>query len=213
MEGQKTPEESCGSTTEGYYASVGENVDIREGKGDDSSEDCSGSTDEHPISDHTRITRSHSQTRYAGGTRRGRARIARGRGTRWHGGGGRGSSYTSCIPATAVSIEEKDVGFQECEEFSPLRDPGPQLCKDTLSQLDLFRLYFNDKVIERLVKATIAYAESKKDQKPAMHKRFNFSPLTTEEMMRLIGVLLILSMHSTRSYRHAWNPNSLQVGV
>ena len=116
--------------------------------------------------------RGQSQTRYAGGTRRGKARIARGCSTRGRGGGGRGSSYTSCIPASAISIEEKDVGFQECEEFSPLRDPGPQLCKN--APLDLFRLYFNDKVIERLVTATIAYAESKKDQKPAMYKRFNF---------------------------------------
>ena len=59
--------------------------------------------------------------------------------------------------------------------------------------------------------STKAYAEAKKLQKPAMYKRFTLYEFTKEEMLRYIGVLMLLSVNSVRSYRQAWNPRSSQV--
>lgn len=106
-----------------------------------------------------------------------------------------------------------DHGFQEHDEFLPLREPGPHMPSDTVEELDIFRLFFDDDTLERLVASTNAYAESKKEQKPLMYLRFKQTPLTKEEMMRYIGALLLLSISSTRSYRQAWNVRSSQVLV
>ena len=46
-----------------------------------------------------------------------------------------------------------------------------------------------------------------------MYVRFKRSPLTKEEMFRYIGVLLLLSINSMRSYRQAWNNKSSQILV
>lgn len=53
--------------------------------------------------------------------------------------------------------------------FLPLRDPGPQLPDGDLSELDLFRLYITDEVVEHFVEATNEYAEAQKAAKPAMY--------------------------------------------
>ena len=117
------------------------------------------------------------------------------------------------VPRSAKSITVTDNGFRDHDDFLPLRDPGPHLPSDNLEKLDIFRLFFDADTLERLVVSTNAYAESKKAQKRLMYLRFKKSPLTKEEMMRYIGVLLLLSISSTRSYRQAWNVRSSQVLV
>lgn len=118
-------------------------------------------------------------------------------------------------PEEARAIEDTDSEFEECfgDDFCATREVGPHLPDDgsMLSELDLFGLYINDEVIERLAMATNDYAEKKKDSKKAMYRRFKLSPLTAEEMRRYLGVLLLLSITSVRSYRQAWNPKSSQV--
>ena len=83
-----------------------------------------------------------------------------------------------------------DHGFQEHDEFLPLREPGPHFPSDNLEELDIFRLFFDD-TLECLVTSTNAYAESNKEKKRLMYLRFKISPLTKEEMMRYIDVLLL----------------------
>ena len=121
--------------------------------------------------------------------------------------------YTDHIPISAKSIDLTDIGFQEPDEFHPIRSPGPKLPSDDLAELNLFNLFIGVEVLERLVSATNVYAEQKKDQRKAMNRRFKLSPLTNEEMMAYIGVLLLLSISSVRSYRQAWDVKSSQVGI
>ena len=103
--------------------------------------------------------------------------------------------------------------FLDDDNFCAIREAGPQLPDDgsMLSELDLFVLYIDDKVIEHLVEATKQYAEKQKDSKASMYRKFQQSSLTAEEMRRYIGVLLLLSICLIRSHRQAWNPRSSQV--
>ena len=77
----------------------------------------------------------------------------------------------------------------------------------------LVTLFLDDQILEHLVSSTNAYAQLKKSQKPAMYKRFQLYTLTKEEMLRYLGVLVLLSVNSVRSYRQVWNPKSSQVGT
>ena len=130
------------------------------------------------------------------------------------------SSSTTDIPLSAKSVEVLDDRFKEPEDFLPIRTPGLQIHGSNPSKIDPFELFFDDNVthrmvvatnayaIHRMVVATNAYAESKKDAAPSMYSRFKLSPLSKEEMMRYIGVLLLLSLNSTRNYRKAWDTKS-----
>ena len=148
------------------------------------------------------------------GRGRGRAQ-SRGRG---HGRGqlrgrgcGRGQAR-QLLPASAKPISVNDSHFVEGEIFSPAREVGPQFSiDDSLTELNLFCKYFDDAVIEHLVDATNDYAERKKTAKRLMYMRFKSLPLTSEEVWRYLGVLLLLSINSIRSYRQAWNTKSSQV--
>ena len=83
---------------------------------------------------------------------------------------------------------------------------GPQLSdNDSSAELNLFRKYFDDTVMKQLVDATNDYAEQKKNTKRLMYKRFKNVPLMSDEMSRYLGILLLLSISSIRSYRQAWD--------
>ena len=126
--------------------------------------------------------------------------------------GRRGGQNEELLPASATPISVNDSSFEEGEAFCPTREVGPQLSDDDSSaELDLFSKYFDDTVIKQLVDATNDYAEQKKNTKRLMYKRFKNVPLTSDEMSRYLGVLLLLSISSIRSYRQAWNPRSSQV--
>ena len=152
------------------------------------------------------------------GTRgRGRGTRGRGRGTRGRGRGRGGVSGSNgvnlVVPQMCIPISTQDDGLAAQQEFQPLRTPGPHL-PDSLpeepSELDLFRLFVDDEVLQRLVTATNDYAEKNKENKPNMYERFRRHPLTTEEMMSYLGCLLLLSINSVRNYRQAWNESSSQ---
>ena len=53
------------------------------------------------------------------------------------------------------------------------------------SEFDLFHLFVDDNILDRLVTATKDYAEKTKRQKTNMYQRFKRHPLTNDEMMRL----------------------------
>ena len=167
---------------------------------------------------------------------RGRSREVNGRGqSRGHGRGrnrgrsrgrGRGrardqqdllvTGYKDLIPKEAVSIDQKDTAFVECSDFLPIRDPGPHLPfpeQQCITELDLFSLYITDGMLEHFVEATNSYAESKKESKRGMYRQFKLVPLTKEELLRYLGVLLLLSINSVRSYRQAWDRKSSQLLV
>ena len=146
--------------------------------------------------------------------------IGRGRGASRSRGRGRGRGrprgsqsrrYIDFIPGEATPISVDD-DFSEWNEFLPLREPGPHIPDGHSSTpLDLVELFITTEMLEQFVVATNAYAEAKKESKPAMYLRFKQSPLTQNEMIRYIGVYLLLSVNSVRSYRKAWNKRSSQV--
>lgn len=95
----------------------------------------------------------------------------------------------------------------------PLRDPGPQLPDDVKTELDLFRVYITDDILEHFIETTNDYAEAIKEAQPIMYQRFRKHPLTKAEMLRYIGEHLLLSINSIRSYRKAWDQMSSQVSL
>ena len=129
---------------------------------------------------------------------------------------GRGRSVLNrdSIPTSAVDIHQDEAGREDDEEFCPLRNPGPYLPlpqEGNISELHLFRLFFDDDILARLVDATNKYAEEKKLQKKVMYTRFKRRALTKEEMMRFLGVFIILSINNIRNYKQVWRSKSSQV--
>ena len=159
----------------------------------------------------------HGRNGRGRGVARGQIRGTRGRCTRI-GGTSRGhqvvrqsGQFTDSIPPCTQKIEERDVRFREHDEFNPQQMPEPQSLLDNLSGLDIFSLYFDDEILELLVTST-KLMQLKKEEKPAMYRRFKQSTLSKQEMLRFIGVLILTSVNSVRSYWQAWNPKSSQVG-
>ena len=141
------------------------------------------------------------------GRSRGRVR-SRGRGRK------QGTDLTSRqdnLPSSAVSIDTPEANAPTTPSFTPKRTAGPHLPPATdMSAIGLFELFFSDDIIKRLVLATIAYSELKKEDKPSMYKRFHYHQLTEDEMRRFIGVLLLLGITGVGSYRHAWSIKNAQ---
>lgn len=158
------------------------------------------------------------------GSGRGRGRgCGRGRGRGRGGGHGRQQisvprnvqsrlRYLEHVPSEAVPIGTNDDGFEEDDEFSPTRQVGLHLptASEDLSELDICQLFVTDEVIDHLVCSTNEYVERNKDKKKFQYRLFKLSPLTCDEMRRYLGVLLLLSISSIRSYRQAWDPKSSQ---
>ena len=131
-------------------------------------ESDSGDSDSSESDSEEDVTADGSRPDPSRSVRRGRGRgcgigrIRRSRGTR------QGTSFGNRlrqptlfvhnIPPRANNISEKDVGFVEHNDFNPKRTPGPQLPLDDLSELDIFRLFFDDDILDLLVTSTNAYA-------------------------------------------------------
>ena len=117
------------------------------------------------------------------------------------------------IPSTSIPISVENSHHIEPDDFHPLRVPGPHLPENVdedASELDLFQLFIDEHIPERLVTSTNDYAEKNKSKKPNMYKRFRRHRLTPDEMMRYIGCLLLLSINSVHNYRLAWSKKSSQ---
>ena len=78
-----------------------------------------------------------------------------------------------------------------------IREPGPHLptTMEDSTGLDMFQLFFDDSVVERLVRCINEYAELKKDEKKYMYRRFKLETLTVQEMRRFLGILILLGIN------------------
>ena len=121
-----------------------------------------------------RIRRGLSRT----GVRFGRAagRRSRASGARGSRSGTRGGKRISAstLPPQARSIEVTDSSF--CYPFShlfcPIREPGPHIpAFAQVCPLPIFE-YFFDKVMDRILNSTLAYAEHKKNSMPSSYEIF-----------------------------------------
>ena len=135
-------------------------------------------------------------------------------------GGQRGirGSVTSnlTLPSGACTITVPDTSFSRAcdEQFFPLRELGPHLPDDIqITPLSLFQLYFDDQMIDEILKSTISYANHKKDNLKSTYQEFMKVKLQTEEMYAFLGVLLLLGLHKVRNHRYTWSPHKAQVLV
>ena len=69
-------------------------------------------------------------------------------------------------------------------------------------------MFFDNSILERLVTSTNDYDDKNQRRKPNIHKRFQRHSLTSDEMMRYLGCLLLLSIISVRNYHLAWSKSS-----
>ena len=68
----------------------------------------------------------------------------------------------------------------------PIHEPGPHLPfpeGQQPSDLDVFRLFVSDDMLEHFVNATNSYAEKKKEEKRNFYRKFKLVPLMKEEML------------------------------
>ena len=111
----------------------------------------------------------------------------------------------SAIPVLCVPIIMPDSTYKPPEEFCPLPDPGPNLPENCdISALSLFEQFFDEHVINRIIKSTLSYAEFRKQAKPKRYTLFKKRPFSKEELMAFLGALILLGIHSVRNHRKAW---------
>ena len=73
----------------------------------------------------------------------------------------------------------------------------------------LFELFFDDESVSRIVRSTLSYAESRKEQKKR-YTLFMTKPLTNEEVKAFLGCLILLGIHNVWNYRKAWSESRAQ---
>ena len=111
-----------------------------------------------------------------------------------------------------MSISTIDVGFQPPNQFCPIREPGVYIPFDIeVSALTLFELFFDEVAMDRILKSTLSYAESKKEEKRKRLQLFMKKPLTKEELKAFLGALVLLGIHTVRNHRKAWSTAKAQV--
>ena len=67
-----------------------------------------------------------------------------------------------CLPPQATSIDVTDTSFcyPISDLFCPLREPGPHIPDSVqICPLSLFELFFDGKVVDRILESTLAYAD------------------------------------------------------
>ena len=145
-----------------------------------------------------------------GGRGRGRGRGgsirgARGRGDRGH------TDRSGSLPVNATPINQPDSRHKGSDTFCPLREGGPHVPAGSWSALDLFKLFFNASIMERILRCTYAYAESKKDSKKGRYKLFMKKKVGISHLFAFIGALILLGIHGVRNHRKAWSTARAQV--
>ena len=108
-------------------------------------------------------------------------------------------SLIACL-LVLKSIMVIDSGIQHLDDFFPLQQPGPHVPESEISAIPLFELFFNDDALERIVRCSLEYAESKKDSKRKRYNIFIKKWLNREELMAFIGALILLGIHHVRNH-------------
>ena len=82
-----------------------------------------------------------------------------------------------------------------------------------MSALGLFKEFFDDSALDRIVQSTLSYAEHNKERKKGRYTLFQQKPFTRMVVMAFIGVLILLGIHGVRSHRKAWSEARAQVMI
>ena len=98
------------------------------------------------------------------------------------------------MPSHAKSISVNDTSFSPAVSdcFCPLREPGPHIPDSVeICPISLFELFFDEKVVDRIIESTLAYADHKKDYMPNSYFKFLMMPFSKLELFSYIGSLLL----------------------
>ena len=180
---------------------------VRSGS-DDEHTQC-GSEDDHGEEQGQR----GRQTRSRGRGRAGRRQCRRRGALTGRGKSSRGSTKgfkKQQLPQCAKKITEEQENFAERVDFCPLRNTGPHVPLQEVNALSLFELFFDDKVLTRILDCSLSYAEDKKEEKAKRYELFKRKKLTKKDIMAFIGALILLGIHGVRNHRKAWSSSKAQ---
>ena len=135
-------------------------------------------------------------------------------GVTWGTGRGRESEVTRDQHSDlSKSLVVKELDCQDtCPPpfpFIPPRSVGVHLLADINPNCaeSLFKLFFNDVVIQMICKASDEYAELHKDTKPVIYSYYK--GMLSADLYKLIGIIVHLGYRKIPRYRLAWSPKSL----
>ena len=112
-------------------------------------------------------------------------------------------------PLPIINICNKTDEIQKDFAFTPTRPEGLYIPDgvDTSNLEDLFKLFFDEEMVDYICKSSNEYAEVLKDTKPVMYKYYNnMSPV---DFYKMVAILIHLGYKRIPRYRLAWNSTSL----
>lgn len=130
-------------------------------------------------------------------------------------------------PSTSASEEEEiieqsygnpDIQLNQILPFEPARLPGPQLDRrirqDTSTALAFFSLYFDNELIDKIVKHTNQYGHLTILKKPSYARKDGaWAETTPQEVRELIALLLYHGLVSVSTFSRYWSSKSLYNGL
>ena len=102
---------------------------------------------------------------------------------------------------TVHELSEMDLNVPIGHKFTPLRSVGPHLpsCIKVSSPAELFKLYFDLDIVQKICDTTNEYAKLKKGKHPVMYQYF--SPMTPDYFYALVGIFVHLGYRKIPRYR------------
>ena len=200
-------EEGSDDDFENEYLYLGQDDDFVPPDEDDAEEDDSesdfhdGAVNRSPLAGRRRgrgiVARAAgdgARTPRGRGRGHGRGRAAAGAA---RGGRGRGRGRGRAAIVVESMWQNADPNPQEKPEFTPLVEAGPNLPADFdgTTELDFFKLYFTEELVDHLVRFTNAYADANFARAPSYaNSEGNWELTTQDEMYRFLACLVLMGM-------------------
>ncbi len=138
----------------------------------------------------------------------------RGRGRGCGRGRGRATSITARAKKQTKSflihdLSKVDTSIPKTHNFHPSRSAGAHLSIDIgeLTPADIFKLYFDSVIVQKICDSTNEYAEIHKIARPTMYRYFK--QMVPDDFYALVGILIHMGYRRIPRYRLMWNPTSL----
>lgn len=111
------------------------------------------------------------------------------------------------LPVYELSVVDSKV--PKTHTFKPSQVVGPHLpaSAEAFSPADLFKLFFNAEIVQKICDASNEYTERNKDRLPGMYRYY--TTLTPEDFYVVFGVFAHLGYRKIPRYQLMWKPTSL----
>ncbi len=110
---------------------------------------------------------------------------------------------------STCKLSDTDSKVPKTHTFNPAREVGPHLPSniDITSPIDIFKLYFDENIVQVIISATNEYAEKMKDVKKSMYR--NFQEMTADNFFAVVGIFIHMGYRKIPRYRLMWSLTSL----